>query len=149
MQPASRARTHARSTQAAIVGRYLLFAVVATLANLGAQELVVRAAPIAPLSVSILVGTVVGFGLKYVLDKRYAFDDPYEAHGREVRKLLLYGAFSVVTTLVFWTFEVAFWLLWGTATAKYAGAVLGLAIGYVLKFLLDSRFVFTGQARAS
>jgi putative flippase GtrA len=126
----------------------VLFALVATAANMAAQELVLRATPGASLTASILVGTGVGFALKYVLDKRYAFNDAVEERGREVRKILLYGAFSVVTTLVFWAFELAFWLLWGTAFAKYAGAAIGLGIGYAAKFILDSRFVFTGPARA-
>jgi putative flippase GtrA len=127
---------------AAMFFRYVVFAVVATLANLAAQELVIRLAPIAPLTVSILAGTVAGFVLKYILDKKWVFDDGYAGHRRELQKVTLYGAFSVLTTLVFWSFEVAFWTIWRTDLAKYTGAVLGLAIGYAAKFALDRTFVF-------
>ena len=48
----------------------------------------------------------------------------------------------MLTTLGFWGFEVAFWTIWGTDFAKYTGAVLGLAVGYVAKFALDRSFVF-------
>ncbi len=122
--------------------RYVLFAVVATLANLITQEAVIRTAPVAPLTLSILMGTVAGFILKYVLDKRWVFEDEYGGHRQELQKITLYGAFSVLTTLIFWGFEVAFWMIWQTDLAKYTGAVLGLAIGYAAKFVLDRTFVF-------
>jgi putative flippase GtrA len=125
--------------------RYVLFAVLATVANLAAQELVIRLSPIAPLPLSIFTGTAVGFILKYLLDKKWVFDDRYGGHRQEIRKAALYGAFSVFTTLVFWAFEVAFWMIWHTDIAKYSGAVLGLAVGYVAKFVLDKTFVFREQ----
>ncbi len=125
-----------------IVVRYVLFAVVATLVNLAAQEIAIRLAPIAPLAVSILAGTAAGFAVKYVLDKNWIFYDDYTTHRDEVRKVTLYGLFSVFTTLIFWGFEVTFWLIWRSDAAKYAGAILGLAIGNCIKFALDQRFVF-------
>ncbi len=122
--------------------RYLLFAVLATVANLATQEFVIRITPVAPLTLSILMGTAAGFILKYLLDKKWVFDDAYSGHRKELQKITLYGAFSVLTTLVFWGFEVAFWVIWRTDFAKYTGAVLGLAIGYAAKFVLDRTFVF-------
>ncbi|MGQ0672195.1 MAG: GtrA family protein [Hyphomicrobium sp.] len=122
--------------------RYILFAVVATAANIASQEIAIRLSPVAALPVSILAGTIVGFAVKYVLDKLYVFDDAYTGHSEEARKIALYGAFSVLTTLIFWGFELAFWRIWETSAAKYTGAVLGLAIGYAAKFLLDRRYVF-------
>ena len=117
--------------------RYVLFAVVATVANLAAQEIVVRLAPVAPLALSIAAGTVVGFAVKYVLDKKWVFYDRFTSHRDEARKISLYGLFSVFTTLVFWGFEVTFWTIWRTDLAKYTGAVLGVAIGHAAKFVLD------------
>ncbi|KLK94470.1 membrane protein [Microvirga vignae] len=122
--------------------RYVLFAILATLANLLTQEVTVRLAPVAPLALSILMGTVAGFVLKYLLDKKWVFDDGYDGHKQELQKITLYGAFSVLTTLVFWGFEIAFWAIWRTDFAKYSGAVLGLAVGYAAKFMLDRSFVF-------
>jgi len=122
--------------------RYVLFAVLATLANLLTQEASIRLAPEAPLSFSILMGTAAGFILKFVLDKKWVFDDTYAGHRQELQKIGLYGVFSVLTTLVFWGFEITFWVIWQTDFAKYTGAVLGLAVGYAAKFLLDRSFVF-------
>jgi len=122
--------------------RYVLFAVVATLVNLAAQEVAIRLAPVAPLTLSILAGTAAGFVVKYILDKKWIFRDAYTTHREEARKVTLYALFSVVTTVVFWGFEVTFWTIWRTDFAKYAGAVLGLAIGYAAKFVLDQTYVF-------
>jgi putative flippase GtrA len=122
--------------------RYVVFAGVATLANLATQEAVVRITPSSPLALSILMGTATGFVLKYLLDKKLVFDDGYGGHRQELQKITLYGVFSVFTTLVFWSFEVAFWVIWRTDFAKYTGAVIGLAIGYAAKFVLDRAFVF-------
>ena len=122
--------------------RYVLFAAFSTVANLATQEIVFRTAPVAPLALAILAGTTAGFATKYVLDKKWIFYDGYTTNADELSKILLYGFFSVFTTLIFWGLEVAFWIIWGTKIAKYAGAVLGLAIGYALKFTLDRTYTF-------
>jgi len=122
--------------------RYVLFALLATAANLLVQEASIRLVPQVHLTFSMLAGTIAGFILKYVLDKKWVFEDAYADHRQELRKISLYGAFSVVTTLIFWGFEIAFWTIWQTNFAKYTGAVLGLAVGYAAKFLLDRIFVF-------
>ncbi len=128
-----------------IAVRYVLFAILSTVANLATQEAVIRALPDAGLPPSIFAGTLVGFALKYVLDKRWVFYDAYTGRRSEARKVSLYGLFSVVTTAIFWTVETAFWLVWKTPEAKYGGAVLGLAIGYAVKYGLDRNFVFREQ----
>jgi len=122
--------------------RYVIFAVLSTVANLATQEAVIRVTPVAELYVSILAGTAAGFALKYVLDKNWIFYDAYTSHAQEARKVTLYALFSVVTTLIFWSVEIAFWTIWRTDFAKYTGAVLGLAIGYTAKYMLDRNFVF-------
>ena len=88
-------------------------------------------------------GTLVGLVIKYVLDKRWIFYDlgtGVKAHGR---KFSLYTAMGLVTTAIFWGTETAFWLIWRTDAMRELGAVLGLAVGYVVKYNLDRRFVFT------
>jgi putative flippase GtrA len=125
-----------------IAFRYVLFAAISMLANLGMQEVLVRLWPNASLTIPILAGTIVGFLVKYFLDKRWIFVDRYTGPIHELRKVILYGAFSVLTTFVFWIFEVSFWVIWQTDTAKYAGAVLGLSIGYGAKYALDRNIVF-------
>jgi putative flippase GtrA len=130
------------SIEAAMFVRYGIFAILAMVANITAQEAVIRIDPFAPLTLSILTGTGTGFLLKYLLDKRWVFKDAYGSQRQELRKITLYGMFSVFTTLLFWIVEVAFWAAWRTDFAKYTGAVIGLAVGYTAKFVLDRTFVF-------
>lgn len=127
-----------------VIIRYTAFAAAATLANLAAQR-VVLAIDDGPwgFAVAVFAGTLVGLVLKYMLDKRWIFQDRATglvAHGR---KFGLYTAMGVATTAIFWGTETAFWIVWGTDLARETGAVLGLAVGYVVKYRLDRRYVFT------
>ncbi len=53
---------------------------------------------------------------------------------------------GVVTTLIFWGFEMAFHLAFGTDGMRYLGGVIALLSGYVIKYRLDKRFVFGPSA---
>lgn len=136
-------------TLAGLVLRYAGFALLATLANLATQRLVLWGGSSTPRYIAaVAAGTLVGLVLKYLLDKRWIFADRstgLRAHGR---KFTLYTAMGIVTTMIFWGTESAFYLIWGTDLMREAGAVLGLAVGYVTKYQLDRRFVFTDAALA-
>ena len=128
----------------ALVLRYAFFAVLATIANLATQRLVLWLGDSSTLfALAVGAGTLVGLVLKYVLDKRWIFEDMSvgaKAHGK---KFSLYSAMGIVTTAIFWSTETAFWLVWQTDMMRELGAVIGLSIGYVAKYNLDRRFVFT------
>jgi positive regulator of sigma E activity len=49
---------------------------------------------------------------------------------------------GVFTTLIFWLTEYAFHLVFLTDEMRYIGAILGLSVGYYVKYQLDKRFVF-------
>jgi putative flippase GtrA len=133
-------------TRTGLIVRYLAFAIISMLANFAAQQASLIAYDGAQgLHLSILIGTGVGFVLKYGLDRRFIFFDTVGDAPRETVKILLYGATGVFTTLVFWGFELGAWRLFGTSSAKFAGGALGLAIGYVMKYGLDRRFVFPSR----
>jgi putative flippase GtrA len=128
--------------------RYIACALVAGGVNVALQALVFRVVVHgSALPAAIVVGTGGGLLVKYVLDKRYVFDDPLGSPLHEARRFGLYTATGVLTTLVFLTVETAAYLAVGTREAALAGAVVGLGIGYALKFALDSRFVFREDAR--
>lgn len=130
-------------TKFSLAARYTLFAVLATLANLATQRLLLPQDPDGrAFAIAVGAGTVAGLVVKYVLDKRWIFFDAaggIEAHSR---KFSLYTLTGVVTTAIFWGTETAFWLVWDTTVMRELGAVLGLMVGYVLKYQLDKRFVF-------
>jgi putative flippase GtrA len=122
--------------------RYVSFAIFSSLLNLASQEIVVRGLPAAPIMISILAGTGVGFVVKYVLEKRWVFLDRYDGPVAEIRKSFIYGVFGIGTTLLFWAIELSFWHIWQTAEAKYIGAAIGLSLGNWIKYLLDKQYVF-------
>lgn len=90
-------------------------------------------------------GTATGLVSKYLLDKFWIFDDRSVGLSENVHKFGFYSLTGVLTTAVFWGTETAFALV-GNEAMRYLGAVLGLAIGYALKFHLDRRFVFRAKS---
>ena len=137
-----------RSVRIAVA--YTLFAVLATLVNLGSQWLTLRVIArlglSLPLGLDVLAALVVGTGtglvVKYVLDKRYIFNDFSTGAAVHARKFSLYTAMGLVTTVIFWGAE--FLGAWRDPRGPglYIGGALGLAVGYVIKYHLDKMFVF-------
>ena len=133
-------------TLRSLILRYAAFAAVATLANLGAQRLVLTVDDgTRGFVLAVLAGTAVGLVVKYILDKRWIFADASSGLRAHSRRFTLYTAMGVVTTLIFWVTETAFWLIWQTDLARETGAVLGLTAGYIVKYRLDRRYVFTAD----
>lgn len=132
-------------TLRSLILRYAGFAVLATLANLGTQRIVFFYGGDGAVSfaLAVAVGTLVGLVIKYVLDKRWIFYDVGQGVKDHSKKFSLYTAMGLVTTAIFWGMETAFWLIWQTTAMRELGAVIGLAIGYVVKYNLDRRFVFS------
>jgi putative flippase GtrA len=126
---------------------YALLAVIATAANIAAQELAIRAYD-GPLGVviSILVGTAIGLAVKYLLDKRYIFGFRARDVRHDLWTFALYTGMGVATTLLFWGFEFSFNYVFETRQMRYLGALIGLALGYWAKYHLDKRFVFRMSA---
>lgn len=126
-----------------LVIRYSTFAVVATLVNLASQRVVLNLLPgHYGFALAVLVGTAAGLIVKYVLDKKWIFFDRSSGAATHGRKFGLYTAMGIVTTAIFWGSETLFWLTWQTELMRELGAVIGLAIGYIVKYNLDRRFVF-------
>ena len=136
-----------RLTRRALVLRYSAFAVLATLANLATQRAVLQHGEDAAwFAAAVGAGTLVGLVLKYLLDKRWIFHDVETGLRSHSRKFSRYTAMGGITTAIFWATETAFWLIWGTDLMRELGAVIGLTIGYVLKYQLDRRYVFAPRA---
>jgi len=126
-----------------IAFKYSLFAVLATLLNLSAQEVVVRTYyGASAIYLAIALGTLVGLVSKYILDKKYIFQFITASHHEDLGRFSLYGLTGIATTAIFWGFELGFDAFIGGMTARYVGAVIGLSIGYGVKYRLDKRYVF-------
>jgi len=126
-----------------ILFRYSLFAAIAIVLNLVGQELVlmIYSGPLA-LYLAILAGTGVGLVSKYFLDKLFIFNLQTKGWSDDLNRFVAYSVTGVFTTLLFWGFELSFELIFATKQARYLGAVIGLTIGYLLKYQLDKRYVF-------
>ncbi len=131
-------------TRTTLVLRYTAFAILATLANLGVQRIVLMGGEGAVIfALAMVAGTAAGLVLKYILDKRYIFNDSTTGLRASGQQFLLYTVMGLVTTALFWATETAFWMIWRTDAMRELGAVLGLSVGYVVKYKLDSKYVFT------
>jgi putative flippase GtrA len=126
---------------------YALLAAIATAANIGAQELAIRAydGPLG-VAISILAGTALGLAVKYLLDKRYIFGFRARNVRHDLWIFVLYTGMGVATTLLFWAFELSFNRVFETREMRYVGALIGLTLGYWAKYHLDKRFVFRVSA---
>lgn len=122
---------------------YTLFAVLSTVINIGSQMLSIWAYK-APHSVeiSILVGTAAGLPLRYFLEKRYIFNFKSQNLRHDGKLFVFYSAMGVITTLIFWGTEYAFHLIYDTDFMRYVGGVIGLAVGFYIKYQLDKKYVF-------
>ena len=122
---------------------YALLAAIATLANIATQDVTHRLyrGPYA-LAAAMVAGTAAGLVLKYLLDKRYIFRFRARDAAHDGKTFALYTVIGLATTAIFWAFEFGFDHLFDSLTMRYLGAVLGLGIGYLVKYRLDKRFVF-------
>jgi len=101
-----------------LILRYAVFAVVATIANLATQRVVLHYGDTGPyFAAAVGAGTIVGLVIKYVLDKNCIFYDLVRGIKSHSRKFLLYTA-------------------------------MGLSVDYLVKYNLDRRFVFTDRQLA-
>ncbi len=123
--------------------RYTLFATLATLVNLLTQEAVVQLyGGSYTLYLSMAMGTVTGLVCKYLLDKHYIFAYTTASGREDLRKFVAYTLTGGFTTAMFWGMELGFEFWFQTRAARYLGAVIGLSIGYAVKYRLDKHFVF-------
>lgn len=131
-----------------IASLYVLFAAFSTALNIGIQILSIWLYKgLYAVEVSILVGTAASFPLRYFLEKRhiFAFESKNIAH--DSRLFVLYSLMSVFTTAIFWAVEYSFQWLFRTDTMRYIGGMIGLAIGFYIKYQLDKKYVFVSSDR--
>lgn len=123
--------------------KYTLFAVISTLLNLLFQFMSFQFYDgFGSLYAAMFWGTLAGLVIKYVLDKKFIFYHTTKDKKDDAKKFALYSLMGVFTTFIFWGFEIGFDALFEHPNAKYIGAMVGLSIGYVIKYYLDKKFVF-------
>lgn len=125
---------------------YTLFAAFSTAINIGAQmtSIWVYAGPYA-VEASILVGTAAGLPLRYLLEKRYIFEFQSKNVMHDASLFVLYSSMGVITTAIFWAVEYVFHLAFASDFMRYVGGVIGLSIGFYVKYQLDKKYVFVSS----
>lgn len=123
--------------------KYTIFAILATIINILSQMLSLHTySGVYSLYIAMFFGTLTGLVLKYILDKKYIFYHTPKNKKDDGKKFILYTFMGGITTLVFWGFELGFDILFNVKEAKFIGAIIGLSIGYIIKYNLDKKYVF-------
>jgi putative flippase GtrA len=122
---------------------YTLFAAISIIINITSQVVSIWAysGPYS-IEISILVGTAAGLPLRYFLEKRYIFAFTSKNKAHDGRLFFLYSVMGVITTFIFWGAEYAFHLIYKTDVMRYIGGIIGLVIGFYVKYQLDKKYVF-------
>lgn len=137
-----------KSSTHGLVATYVVFCVIAMATNLGTQSalnwLLAKEGIVDQIRFLIVLagGTLAGLVIKYVLDKRYIFEDRSRDLGSHARKFSMYTAMGLVTTAIFWISEAVVFFIVPTTAGLVLGGAIGLSVGYVIKYHLDRRFVF-------
>jgi putative flippase GtrA len=123
-----------------IAARYIVFAVISTIVNLAFQYIsfFIYSGNFS-LYFAVFNGTLSGLIVKYILDKKFIFYHKPKSKKDDSKKFILYSLMGIFTTIIFWGFEIVFDKFWDM---KYIGAIVGLSIGYIIKYNLDKKFVF-------
>ena len=87
------------------------------------------------------MGTLIGFVFKFLIDKLLIFKTKTKM-AETTQELVKYLGFAIITTVIFCGTEITFLKVFG-ANYYLLGGLLGLIIGYTLKFILDRQYVLT------
>jgi putative flippase GtrA len=124
--------------------RFAAFAVAAMGINLLTQNAVLNllAGHWFTVYAALVCGTGSGLVFKYIVDKNWVFEDQTRTLTDNSRKFAIYTATGILTTVIFWGVELTFHYAFGTHAMTVLGGVIGLTIGYVVKYNLDKHLTF-------
>jgi len=123
--------------------KYATFAGISTLFNLLFQWITFFFySGYASLYLAMFIGTLAGLVTKYIMDKKWIFYHTPKDKKDDAKKFILYSFMGIFTTIIFWGTEMAFYYLLSYSYAKYIGAIIGLTVGYIIKYFLDKKYVF-------
>ena len=122
--------------------KYIIFCLIATIVNLGTQRIFMGLFIEYKYLIALFFGTLFGLITKYVLDKKYIFFNHDVSLKNNSQMFTLYSFNGIFTTSIFWGTESYFYFVYQTTFARELGALIGLSIGYLIKYQLDKRYVF-------
>ena len=122
--------------------KYILFCIIAIVINLSTQRIIMELIFINNYFLALLIGTLFGLVIKFILDKKYIFAYSDSSIKNNSLKFSFYSFNGILTTLLFWGTESVFFFIYKTNFAREFGALIGLSIGYFIKYRLDKKYVF-------
>lgn len=123
--------------------KYSIFVSLAIITNLGMQYLMDQIFSVSySYLISLFIGTLSGLVVKYFLDKKYIFLYVTTNYKEDLSKFILYSIMGLITTVIFWGFELLFYYTITYQYSKFIGGLIGLSIGYFIKYQLDKKYVF-------
>ena len=127
---------------------YVSFALIATVTNLLSQRLILMwGDTLFFFLMAMAFGALSGLVVKFFLDRRFIFRVHYAPQDyNQVDQFRRYAGTGILTTCLFFLSESIFWAFFQTHTGREIGAVVGLGLGYSLKYKLDKYYVF-GEAK--
>ena len=122
---------------------YFFFALIATIFNLLTQRLILYISQESLFLIfAIFSGTLVGLLIKFYLDQNFIFSESKKKKKNRSLTFSLYAIMGIFSTTIFWVIEITFWLIWRDEKMRELGALIGLTLGYIIKYYLDKNFVF-------
>ena len=126
-----------------LIFKYVLFCLIATAVNLLTQRFFLDFSILGTnYFFALFSGTLTGLITKYFLDKNYIFTYYHNSLIDNSKKFYVYTLNGVITTSIFWITESLFLFFYATSLARKLGAIIGLSIGYSVKYKLDKKYVF-------
>ena len=122
--------------------KYIIFCIIAIVVNLGTQRIIMELVFINNYFLALLIGTLFGLVIKFILDKKYIFAYSDTSIKNNSLKFSFYSFNGIITTFLFWGTESIFYFVYKTNFAREFGALIGLTIGYFIKYRLDKKYVF-------
>jgi putative flippase GtrA len=124
---------------------YTSFAILSMAINIATQyTFLIIYDGIYNIELSIIAGTLFGLPIRYFLEKKYIFNFITKGLKQDSRLFFLYSFYGIFTTGIFWVTEYLFHLVFFADFMRYLGGVIGLSIGFFVKYQVDKRFVFNG-----
>jgi len=128
--------------------KYMAYSFLTLILNIGIQSITLNITGRSTEAVilAIVVATVVSFVVKFFIDKNIIFKTK-KGHQNERRKqVLLYAVFSIGTTLIYILVEMIFHFSFDSADLyekkEEIGAIIGLLMGYSIKYIVDMKITF-------
>ena len=117
---------------------YFLFAVLSSFINIIGQHIFLNFYE--NLFLAVIAGSAAGLIFKYILDAAIVFESNRNI---DLRNFIKYAFIGACITPVIWVAEVTFLNIFGTVFMRDVGALLGIALAYLIKYEVDKRFVFS------